>query len=75
LVKRTAVLYAARPDEGYFSLSEPGKISVLSDGGSRFEVVAGGAHRYLILTDDQKARTLETMVVLTSQPPVRRAKH
>jgi inosine-uridine nucleoside N-ribohydrolase len=71
----TAVLYGARPDEGFFSLSEPGKISVLSDGGSRFEAVEGGPHRYLILTDDQKARTLETMVMLTSQPPVHRAKH
>jgi inosine-uridine nucleoside N-ribohydrolase len=71
----TAVLYAARPDEGYFSLSEPGKISVLSDGGSRFEAIEGGPHRYLILTDNQKARTLETMVMLTSQPPVHRAKH
>jgi inosine-uridine nucleoside N-ribohydrolase len=71
----TAVLVAVRPDEGYFSLSQPGRISVLSDGSSRFEAVEGGPHRYLILTDGQKARTLQTMIMLTSQPPVHRARH
>ena len=33
----TAVLYAVRPDEGYFSLSPPGTITVLPGGGSHFE--------------------------------------
>jgi purine nucleosidase len=65
----TAVLYAARPDRDYFSLSQPGKISVLADGGSRFDEVAGGSHRYLILSDGQKARALEAMVMLASEPP------
>jgi len=69
----TSVLYAARPDEGYFSLSKPGKISVLPNGGTRFDPVAGGPHRYLILTDEQKGRTLEAMSMLASQPPVTRA--
>jgi len=68
----TAVLYAVRPDEGYFSLSPPGRISVLPDGSSPFEAMDGGRHRYLILADGQRARTLETMVMLASQPPVRR---
>lgn len=67
----TSVLYAARPDRNYFSLSSPGKITVLDDGGTRFEESADGAHRYLILSESQKARTLEAMVVLASQPPVR----
>jgi len=66
----TSVLYAARPDEGYFSLSKPGKITVLADGGSRFDESASGMHRYLILSDEQKARTLEAMVMLASQPPI-----
>jgi inosine-uridine nucleoside N-ribohydrolase len=65
----TAVLYAARPDRGYFSLSKPGKITVLADGGSRFDEADGGTHRYLILTDEQKARALEAMVLLASEPP------
>jgi inosine-uridine nucleoside N-ribohydrolase len=65
----TAVLYAARPDRDYFSLSKPGKITVLADGGSRLDEVDGGAHRYLILSDEQKARALEAMIMLASEPP------
>jgi purine nucleosidase len=67
----TAVLYAARPDGNYFSLSKPGTITVLANGGSTFEESASGTRRYLILTEEQKARTLETMLMLASQPPVR----
>jgi hypothetical protein len=66
----TAVLYAARPDRGYFTLSKPGKITVLPDGSSKFEEIEGGKQRYLILEDSQRARTLEAMVMLASQPPV-----
>ena len=69
----TAVLYAARPDKHYFSVSKPGKITVLDDGGSRFEEIPGGQHRYLILNDADKARTLEAMVMLASQPPIHSA--
>jgi inosine-uridine nucleoside N-ribohydrolase len=65
----TAVLYAVRPDDGYFSLSPPGTITVSPDGGSHFDVSAGGNHRYLVLTNEQRARTLEAMILLASQPP------
>jgi inosine-uridine nucleoside N-ribohydrolase len=65
----TAVLYAARPDRNYFDLSDPGNITVLTDGGSRFDESEGGRQRHLILTAEQKARTLEAMVMLVSQPP------
>ena len=68
----TAVLYAARPDRNYFSLSQPGRITVLDDGSSRFDKSEDGSHRYLILSDAQKARTLEAMVMLVSQPPRQR---
>jgi purine nucleosidase len=71
----TAVLYAARPDGHYFSLSDPGKITVLDDGGSRFAELPGGQHRYLILDEAQRARTLEAMVMLASQPPTHPAGH
>jgi len=71
----TSVLYAVRPDYGYFSVSPPGTIRVLPDGGSRFEPSASGNHRYLLLSDEQRARTLEAMIVLASQPPVRRVAH
>jgi inosine-uridine nucleoside N-ribohydrolase len=65
----TAVLYAVRPDRDYFSLSEPGRITVRDDGESRFEGVPGGQHRYLILHQEQKARIAEAMEMLISQPP------
>ena len=68
----TSVLYAARPDRGYFSLSRPGKITVLPDGGSRFEESESGSHRYLVIEPGQRARTLEALVMLASQPPVKR---
>jgi inosine-uridine nucleoside N-ribohydrolase len=68
----TSVLYAARPDSNYFLLSKPGRITVLPGGSSKFEEMEGGTHRCLILEDSQRARTLEAMVMLTSQPPVNR---
>jgi inosine-uridine nucleoside N-ribohydrolase len=65
----TAVLYGIRPDRGYFALSKPGKVTVLADGSSRFDEVEGGTHQYLVLNQEQKARTLEAMVMLASEPP------
>jgi inosine-uridine nucleoside N-ribohydrolase len=66
----TSVLYAARPDRNYFSLSKPGRITVLPDGGSRFEEAGDGTHRYLVQNEAQRARTLEALVMLVSQPPL-----
>jgi purine nucleosidase len=65
----TAVLYAVRPGNNYFALSPPGKISVLPGGRSRFDPSPDGQHRYLILNEDQRLRTLEAMIVLASGPP------
>lgn len=65
----TAMLFAVRPDNKYFSLSPPGTITVLTDGSSHFEPSPAGNHRYLILRDEQRARTLEAMILLSSQPP------
>jgi len=42
-----------------------------NDGSSRFEPSPAGNHRYLRLTDEQKARTLETLILLASEPPAR----
>jgi inosine-uridine nucleoside N-ribohydrolase len=68
----TAVLYAARPEGGYFSLSEPGTITVMPDGSARFAPSPGGAHRHLILSEAEKAKALEAMVMLATEPPARR---
>jgi inosine-uridine nucleoside N-ribohydrolase len=64
----TAALYAIRPARGYFGLSTPGRVTVDEQGRTVFTESAGGKHRYLKLDEAQKARTLETLVLLASQP-------
>src|ERR1039458_102038 len=64
----TAVLYALRPGGGYFDLSAPGRITADDAGRTSFRPKAGGKHRYLVLTEALRARTLECMVGLASQP-------
>jgi inosine-uridine nucleoside N-ribohydrolase len=67
----TSVLYAVRPDRSYFSLSAPGTIAVDGEGKTTFAESPGGRHRYLIVDELQKAKTLEALVQLASQPPDR----
>ena len=64
----TAVLYALRPGGGYFDLSAPGRITSDDAGRTSFRPEAGGKHRFLVLTEAQRARTLECMIGLASQP-------
>lgn len=66
----TSVLYAVRPDRGYFGLSEFGKVSV--DDAQVTQFAAGqGRHRYLTVTEEQIVRVKEALVQLASQPPQR----
>lgn len=65
----TAVLYAVRPEHGYFDLSPAGQVTVLEDGLTTFEASENGRDRYLILRENQKARATEALVLLSSQPP------
>ena len=46
------------------------KVTVEPDGFTRFEPSPEGKHRYLILRPEQRLRTLEALVQLSSQPPV-----
>jgi inosine-uridine nucleoside N-ribohydrolase len=64
----TAVLYAVRPDRGYFNVSPPGAIRVDSDALTRFTPDKNGKHRFLILSEDQRVRVQEALVQLASQP-------
>ena len=64
----TAVLYGVRPSGAYFDLSPPGRITADDSGRTSFRADAAGKHRYLVLTEAQRARTLECMVGLASQP-------
>jgi hypothetical protein len=64
-----AALHAVRPDSGYFTLSPPGTITVLDDGGTRFLPTPGGNHRYLILDPGRKDDILRTYAQLVSAKP------
>jgi hypothetical protein len=64
----TAALYAVRPDAGYFALSPPGRVTVDDAGQTHFAEDPAGKHRYLILNEAQKARVLETLVLLATEP-------
>jgi len=68
----TAVLYAVRPDRGYFGLSGPGRIRVDRQGRTSLEADPAGTHRYLTVDESQKVKTLEALVQLASQPPQHR---
>ncbi|MEI9975331.1 MAG: nucleoside hydrolase [Ignavibacteriota bacterium] len=44
-----AALHAARPNEGYFKLSDPGRIALDDRGRTSFTPAENGTHRYLIV--------------------------
>jgi inosine-uridine nucleoside N-ribohydrolase len=67
----TSVLYAVRPEHGYFSLSPAGRVRVDDGGFTRFTPEKEGPHRFLSVTDEQRTRTLEALIQLASQPPGR----
>ena len=65
----TAVLYGVRPNRGYFDISPPGQVTVDAEGLTHFHPQENGRDRYLILRDEQKGKTSEALVQLSSQPP------
>jgi hypothetical protein len=65
----TSVLIAVLGDRGYFDVSATGRVTIEPDGFTRFEETSQGNHRILILRREHKARVLEAMVQLSSQPP------
>jgi hypothetical protein len=65
----TSVLYGVFSDRNYFSISEPGTVTVEQDGFTRFTKGAEGRDRFLILNQSQAARVKEALVQLASQPP------
>jgi len=65
----TSVLYAVRPDQGYFDLSPAGRVVVEADGFTRFDVDPKGPHRFLIARPEQIIRVREAQAMLCSQPP------
>jgi hypothetical protein len=67
-----AVLHAVHPEDGYFTLSDPGTITVQDDGRTRFTPAADGRHRYLIVDPTQKARIMSLYTAMVSAPPAPR---
>jgi hypothetical protein len=67
-----AVLYAVHPDDSYFTLSDPGTISVLDDGKTRFTPGANGKHRYVIVEPAQKERVISAYSAMVSAAPAPR---
>jgi len=67
-----AVLLAAHSDEDYFKLSDPGMITVLDDGRTRFTPAADGKHRYAIVDPVQKDRIISLYTSMVSAPPAPR---
>ena len=65
-----AGLYAVRPKEGYFKVSDPGTVSVLEDGRTTFTPSGNGKHRHLIFDPAQKERIVKTYTELVSAKPV-----
>ncbi|MGQ9605431.1 MAG: hypothetical protein ACUVTW_04465 [Thermogutta sp.] len=63
-----------RPGRGYFDLSEPGRVIVEDDGGTRFEPAVDGPHRCLIASPEQVIRATEAFVNLCSPLPAGLAK-
>ena len=67
----TSVLWAVRPDRGYFDMSEPGTVTVSEKGETTFEAAPNGKHTYLKLNADTVARVRENFAILASEPPQR----
>ncbi|MDO5553195.1 MAG: nucleoside hydrolase [Planctomycetia bacterium] len=65
----TSVLYAVRPDRGYFGISPAGVIHVADDGVTTFEEKADGKAFLLTMDEFQAARVKEVFVWLCSEPP------
>lgn len=65
----TSVLYAVRPERGYFDLSPRGRIVVEADGRTSFHADPAGPHRYLIASPEQVVQVREAQALLCSQPP------
>jgi inosine-uridine nucleoside N-ribohydrolase len=68
----SAVLYAVRPQENFFKLSEPGTVSVQDDGRTKFTPSADGKHKYLIVDPAQKEKVIQTYTEIASLKPAGR---
>jgi hypothetical protein len=66
-------LYAVRPNDSFFKLSDPGAISVADDGRTHLTPAAGGKHRFLIADPAKQEDVRKLFVETASTKPVPRA--
>jgi hypothetical protein len=71
-VAMAAALYAVRPQENYFKVSEPGALTLTDDGHIRLAPAAGGKHHTLIADPAQKDRIQQIYAETASTKPVGR---
>jgi hypothetical protein len=65
-----ATLYAARPKEGYFKVSDPGTIAIQNDGRAAFTPSPRGNHYRLTADPEKRDKVVQTWVELASAKPV-----
>lgn len=67
----TAVLYAVRPNDGFFGLSEPGTVAVNNDGTTTFTKSAEGKHRLLTVTPEQIKKIEQEYIKVCNEYPAK----
>lgn len=65
----TAVLYAIRPDAGYFQLSRPGRITLTEKNTTVFQEDPEGHCRHLIIDPEKTSSVRQLLVDLVTEPP------
>ncbi len=65
----TSVLVGIRPERGYFKLSPVGTVTVQDNGLTTFKVDESGRHQYLVIPEHGQKCILESLMLLSSQPP------
>ncbi len=58
----SSLLYAVFPDEGWFGLSEPGRVAMEENGYSEFVPEPGGLHRHLMLKPERVPEMIDVFV-------------
>lgn len=66
----TATLYAARPKEGFFKVSDPGTIAIEKDGRQSFTPSAQGTHYRLTEDPEKRDKVIQTWIELAAAKPV-----
>ena len=67
----TSVLFAVRPDRGYFGLSEPCDVTFDDRGLTHYQFNPNAKNRFMTVTPEQIAMVREALCQLCSEPPMK----